>query len=125
MCLKKLRVFLPLLVLFFLLPFSPLYSSCWADVVLSDLEAEMILKEIEESKMELETVKTELEESKKESQEQREELQAVKSTYEEQKKSYEEQLTEARKNNTVAWVVAGTSGVTSVLLVVVLILVAL
>ena len=105
-CSIKLKRFSALSVLFFLLSFSPFCFSCFAEVKLTDEEAEQILTEIEESKKELQNAKEDLTQSKeklenvqKESQEQKTELQDVKGTYEEQKKSYEEQLSEAEKKN--------------------------
>ena len=78
MCGTKSRRFSALLVLFSLFLFLQPQSFCYADVVLTDKEAEEILNEIEES---------------------RTELNEVKNTYEEQKKSYEMQLKETEKKN--------------------------
>lgn len=126
MCGKKLKIFFLLLGLFFLLPCSPFCFSCYADVVLTDEEAEEMLNEIAESKKELESVKAELNESKeklenvqKESQEQKTELQDVKNTYNEQKTSYEMQLKEAKRDKAVAWGVAGAGTATSTILVII------
>ena len=81
------------------LPFSPLYSYSYADVILTDEEAESLNEQIQLSKMELQNVKEELAESKKESAEQKAQLADVKNTSSEQKKSYETQLNEAEKKN--------------------------
>lgn len=88
----KSRVSLLSLVLCFLLSFSPSYSSCYAEVILTDEEAMELMNEIQESKKDLENARNELTEQKKE-------LEVVKNTYNEQKTSYEEQLTEAKKEN--------------------------
>ena len=92
MCGRKLKRFSALSVLFCLLSFSPLSFSCFAEVKLTDEEAETIQNEISESKKELENVKNELIQSQKELIEQKTELEDVKNTYNEQKTSYEMQL---------------------------------
>lgn len=85
MCLRRLRLFSALLVLFFLSFFSPSSFSCYAEVRLSDKEAELILTELTESRKELESVRTELEDARKDCKEQR--------------ISYEKQLEEAESRN--------------------------
>lgn len=105
MCGRKLKLFSVLLVLFSLLCFSPLCSTCYADVRLTDKEAEQILNEIEESRKELETVKNDCKE---------------------QKTSYEMQLSEAeKKNSRLKKVVVATSSSTTILLIVTILLIAL
>ena len=106
MCGTKLKLFSALLVLSFLLCFSPLLSSLYAETVLTESEAQEILNEITESRKELNQVKEELIQSKenqqnvmKESQMLKTELQDVKNIYTEQKKSYEMQLNEEQKKN--------------------------
>ena len=106
MCGIKLKLFSALLVLSFLLCFSPLSSFLYAETVLTEPEVQEILNEIAESKKELNQAKEELIQSKKnqqnvmkESQMLKTELQDVKNTYEEQKKSYEMQLSEEQKKN--------------------------
>lgn len=68
-----------------LLFFSPSSFSCYAEVRLSDKEAELILTELTESRKELENVRTELEDVKKD--------------YKEQRISYEKQLEKAESRN--------------------------
>lgn len=123
MCGKRLKIFSLSLGLFFLSCFLPSFSLCYAEVRLTDKEANQLMSEIQESKKELNQVKTELEESRKESQELKTELNDVKNTYSEQKIYYEEQLTEAKKKNKIlktALVATGTS--TGILLIVTIIL---
>ena len=122
MCGKRLRMSYRLSVLFCLLSFSPLSFSCFAEVKLTDKEAEQMLSEIQESKEELNQVKTELGESKKESQELKTELEDVKNTYNEQKTSYEMQLNEAEKQNKILKTVSVATGSSSVALTIVVIL---
>ena len=83
MCGQKLKRLSALSVLFCLLSFSPLSFSCFAEVKLTDEEAETILNEISESKKELEDVKGELSQSQKDLIEQKTELEDVKNSYNE------------------------------------------
>ena len=122
MCGRKLKQFSALSVLFCLLSFSPLSFSCFAEVKLTDEEAETIQNEISESKKELENVKNELIQSQKELIEQKTELEDVKNTYNEQKTSYEMQLDEAEKKNQTLKIVAVSTGSSSVALLIVTIL---
>ena len=122
MCGRKLKRFSALSVLFCLLSFSPLSFSCFAEVKLTDEEAETILNEISESKKELENVKNELIQSQKDLIEKKTELADVKNTYNEQKTSYETQLDEAEKENQTLKIVAVSTGSTSVALLIVTIL---
>ena len=122
MCGRKLKRFSVLSVLFCLLSFSPLSFSCFAEVKLTDEEAETIQNEISESKKELENVKNELIQSQKELIEQKTELEDVKNTYNEQKTSYEMQLDEAEKKNQTLKIVAVSTGSSSVALLIVTIL---
>ena len=122
MCGRKLKRFSALSVLFCLLSFSPLSFSCFAEVKLTDEEAETIQNEISESKKELENVKNELIQSQKGLIEQKTELENVKNTYNEQKTSYEMQLDEAEKKNQTLKIVAVSTGSSSVALLIVTIL---
>lgn len=122
MCGRKLKRFSALSVLFCLLSFSPLSFSCFAEVRLTDEEAETIQNEISESKKELENVKSELIQSQKELIEQKTELEDVKNTYNEQKTSYETQLDEAEKENQTLKIVAVSTGSTSIALLIVTVL---
>lgn len=122
MCGRKLKRFSALSVLFCLLSFSPLSFSCFAEVRLTDEEAETIQNEISESKKELENVKNELIQSQKELIEQKTELADVKNTYNEQKTSYETQLDEAEKENQTLKIVAVSTGSTSIALLIVTVL---
>ena len=122
MCGKRLRMSYRLSVLFLVLFFSLLSSFCYAEVKLTDKEAEQMLSEIQESKEELNQVKTELEESKKESQELKTELEDVKNTYNEQKASYEMQLNEAEKQNKMLKTVSVATGSSTIALTIAVIL---
>ncbi len=122
MCGRKLKRFSALSVLFCLLSFSPLSFSCFAEVRLTDEEAETIQNEISESKKELENVKNELIQSQKDLIEQKTELEDVKNTYNEQKTSYETQLDEAEKENQTLKIVAVSTGSTSIALLIVTVL---
>lgn len=122
MCGRKLKRFSALSVLFCLLSFSPLSFSCFAEVKLTDEEAETIQNEISESKKELENVKNELIQSQKELIEQKTELEDVKNTYNEQKTSYEMQLDEAEKKNQTLKIVAVSTGSSSIALLIVTVL---
>ena len=101
MCGAKLKRLSALSVLFCLLSFSPLSFSCFAEVKLTEEEAETILNEISESKKELENVKN---------------------TYNEQMTSYEMQLNEAEKQNQKLKTVAVATSSSSVALTIVVIL---
>ena len=101
MCGAKLKRLSALSVLFCLLSFSPLSFSCFAEVKLTDEEAETILNEISESKKELEDVKN---------------------TYNEQKTSYEMQLNEAEKQNKMLKTVSVATGSSTVVLTIAVIL---
>ena len=92
MCGKRLKMFFALSGLFLLSCFSPLSPSCYAEVVLTDSEAEELMTEIQESRKELNELKSELSNVQSE-------LTDVKNISTEQKKSYETQLTEAEKKN--------------------------
>lgn len=92
MCGRKLKESLLLLGLCSLLCFSPLCSYCYADVTLTDKEAQELMTEIQESKKDLTELKSQLNEAETQ-------LSDVKNTYEEQKKSYETQLSEVSKQN--------------------------
>ena len=101
MCGAKLKRLSALSVLFCLLSFSPLSFSCFAEVKLTEEEAETILNEISESKKELEDVKN---------------------TYNEQMTSYEMQLNEAEKQKQTLKTIAVATGSSSVALTIVVIL---
>lgn len=122
MCGKRLKVFLVSLGLVLLSCAPQSHSFCYAEVRLTDEEANEILNEIQLSKQELNQVKTELEKSKKESQELKTELSNVKSTYIEQKNSYEMQLEEAEKENQIMADCLIATSTTCIILLIVLIL---
>lgn len=84
-------------------------SSSYAEVVLTDEEAQEMMAEMEASETELQGVKQELEE--------------LKSTSEEQKKYYEEQLKEEKKKRILPWALTGTASAGCVFLGVLLVLV--
>ena len=125
MCGKKLKVFLLLSVLSLLSLPVPSISYSYADVVLTETEAQELMSEIQESKKELENVRKELSESQKALDEQKAQLSDVKSTYEEQKKYYEMQLKEEKKRSTEAKIFAGSASASTILISVVLLIVLL
>ena len=84
MC-RKSKLLLLLSVLFYLLCFSPLSFSCYAEVILTDEESAEIMNEIQESKKDLKNLHTQLDDAK--------------NTYSEQKESYEKQLIEVKNDN--------------------------
>ena len=118
MCGKRLKRFLLLSGLFSLLCFSPLSYSCYAEVVLTDKEAQEMLSEIEESKKDLTELKSQLETAETQ-------LDDVKNDYEEQKKSYEEQLKEEKKRSTEATILASGATATTLVITIVLFIVLL
>ena len=122
MCGKRLKTVLSFSALLLLLSFSPSSVSLFADVVLTDSEAQTIMNEIQLSKQELQDVKEELRESKTESQELKTELEDVRNTYNEQKKSYETQLNEAEKENRILKTCLTVTTTISVVLAVILLL---
>lgn len=89
---RKLKISLVLSVLCSLSLFSPSCFSCYADVTLTDAEAQELENLIQESQKDLCELQMKSEEQ----------LNAVKKDYEEQKKSYEEQLKEAKKDKAEA-----------------------
>lgn len=119
-----------------------LSSPCFSDVVLTDGEAEEMLREMENARTESRLLKEELTESEAELKAQKEECQSLRSeltplrtesaalsgelnglkaAYDEQKRYYEEQLDEARKARTVPWILAAVEAVLSFLLALALI----
>ena len=106
MCGKRLRKSSLSLVLFFLLFSLPLSFSCYADVTLTDAEANELMSLIQESKKDLTELQTQLED--------------VKNDYNEQKISYETQLKEAKKKENGAKAVAVTTSATTAVLAVIL-----
>ena len=90
MCYRRLKQCLVSLVLFSLLSFSPLCFSCYAEIKLTDEEAQQMLSEIQESKKDLKELQEKLLSAEAQ-------LNDVKNTYNEQKTSYEMQLNEAEK----------------------------
>jgi uncharacterized coiled-coil DUF342 family protein len=83
-------------------------SFCYAEVKLTDEEANQLMNEIQESREELNQVKNELKESKEESQELKTELEDVKNTYNEQKTYYEKQLEEeTKREKTLMLIIVG------------------
>lgn len=106
--LKSKRRFL-LSVLFSLSLLFPFASFSYAEVVLTDEEAQEMMEEMEASETELQGVKQELEE--------------LKNTSEEQKKYYEGQLKEEKKKRILPWTLTGTASAGCVFLGVLLILV--
>lgn len=126
MCLRKLRRLSALSGLFFLLAFSPLCSSCFGEVRLTEEEAELILSELQESRAELESARKDLIQSQKDLLEQKETLESVRSDCDEQRKSYETRLTKAeKKNDRLKTAVTITSTASAVSLVVVFLLILL
>ena len=118
MCQRRLKRFLLSLVLCSLLPFVPSFSYSYADVILTDKEAQELMNEIQESKKDLTELKNQLNEAETQ-------LNDVKSTYEEQKKSYEMQLKEEKKKSTEAKIFAGSASASTLVISIVLLIVLL
>ena len=118
MCGKKLKRFLLSSGLFLLLSLAPSTSYSYADVVLTDMEAQELMNEIQQSRKDL----TELQENLASAEAQ---LNAVKSTYEEQKKSYEELLKEEKKKSTEAKIFAYSASASTLVISIVLLFVLL
>lgn len=104
--------------LFLLLSLAPSISYSYADVVLTDKEAQELMSEIQQSKKDLTELKNQLNEAETQ-------LNDVKSTYEEQKKSYEMQLKEERKKSTEAKIFAGSASASTLVISIVLLIVLL
>ena len=118
MCHQKSKKRLLLLVLFSLLSPVLFTSYSFADVTLTDKEAQELMNEIQESKKDLTELKNQLNEAETQ-------LQDVKSTYEEQKKSYETQLKEEKKKSTEAKIFAGSASASTLVISIVLLIVLL
>ena len=114
----KSKRFLQLLVLSLLYLFVPSVSYSYADVVLTDKEAQELMSEIQQSKKDLTELKNQLNEAETQ-------LNDVKSTYEEQKKSYEMQLKEEKKKSTEAKIFAGSASASTLVISIVLLIVLL
>ena len=117
MCGKRLKRFSVLLGLLLLSLSAPLLSYSYADVTLTDTEAQELMNEIQLSKKDLNDVKNQLETAETQ-------LSDVKNTCEEQKKSYEMQLsevTEENENLKTAVTVTATTSVVLLLMTVLLI----
>ena len=114
----KSKKLLLLLVLSLLCLFVPSISYSYADVILTDKEAQELMSEIQESKKDLETLKSQLETAETQ-------LTDVKNVCEEQKKSYETQLKEEKKKSTEAKIFAGSASASTLILSVVLFIVLL
>lgn len=112
---KKLKRFLVLLLL--LLPWScvPFASFSYADVVLTETEAQELMNEIQESRKDLTELKSQLNEAETQ-------LSDVKKDCEEQKKSYEKQLEEEKQRSTEAKVYALGASATTILISIALII---
>lgn len=108
---KKSKKRLLLSVLFLLLLPVRAISYSYADVVLTDKEAQELMSEIQESKKDLTELQTQLKD--------------VKSDYEEQKKSYEEQLKEEKKKSTEAKIFAYSASASTLLISIALLFVLL
>ena len=93
-------------------------SYSYADVILTDKEAQELMNEIQESKKDLTELKNQLNEAETQ-------LNDVKSTYEEQKKSYEMQLKEEKKKSTEAKIFAGSASASTLVISIVLLIVLL
>ena len=118
MCGKRLKRFLLLSGLFLLYLFVPSISYSYADVVLTDQEAQELMSEIQESKKDLTELQNQLSEAETQ-------LNDVKSTYEEQKKSYEMQLKEEKKRSIEAKIFAGSASASTLVISIVLLIVLL
>lgn len=122
MCQKRLKRFLLSLVLCSLLPFVPSFSYSYADVTLTDSEAQELMNEIQESQKDLTELKEKLQTAETNLESAETQLSDVKSDCEEQKKSYETQLKEVKKQKTEAVLLAsGTTASTIILAIVLLV----
>lgn len=112
MCGTKLRTSSRLLVPFLVLFCLQSFSFCYAEVILTDEETEILMNEIQESRKDLTVLQ--------------EQLQSVKNDYTEQKKSYEMQLNEAenkeKKLKTTATITSTSSAIFLVLMLVFIII---
>lgn len=102
MCGKRLKTFLSLSVLVLLLSCSHFCVPLYAEVKLTDREAQQLMNEIQESRKDLETLEQQLTD--------------VQNDCEEQKKYYEEQLREAKKQKARYETLATVSGISTALL---------
>lgn len=114
----KSKRFLLLSGLFLLSLFVRSFSYSYADVTLTDKEAQELMSEIQESKKDLTELKNQLNEAETQ-------LNDVRNTYEEQKKSYEMQLKEERKKSTEAKIFAGSASASTILISIALLIVLL
>lgn len=102
MCGKRLKTFLSLSVLVLLLSCSRFCVPLYAEVKLTDREAQQLMNEIQESRKDLETLEQQLTD--------------VQNDCEEQKKYYEEQLKEVKKQEARYETLATVSGISTALL---------
>lgn len=119
MCGRKLKTTLSLLVLVFLLLYSPYSMYLCAEARLTDEEASELMNEIQQSKEELQNVRKELKESQSDLTELENQLTDVKSTCEEQKKYYETQLNEAEKESQKLKIATSVTGGSAIALFIV------
>lgn len=101
------------------------FSYSYADVTLTDSEAQEMMSEIQESKKELQTLKEQLTTAETQLETAETQLSDVKNTYEEQKKSYEMQLKEEKKKSTEAKIFAGSASASTLVISIVLLIVLL
>lgn len=107
----KSKRFLLLSVLFLLSLSVRSFSYSYADVILTDQEAQELMSEIQESKKDLKELQTQLND--------------VKNDYNEQKKYYEEQLKEEKKKSTEAKIFAYSASASTLLISIALLFVLL
>lgn len=115
---KKSKKLLLLSVLSLLWLFVPSISYSYADVTLTDREAQELMSEIQESKKDLTKLQSQLSEAETQ-------LKDVKNDYEEQKKSYEERLKEEKKKSTEAKIFAYSASASTLLISIALLFVLL
>lgn len=109
MCGKRLKIFLSLSALVLLLSCSPFCVPLYAEVKLTEQEAQQLMEEIQESQKDLKTLRKQLETAEQQ-------LTDVQNDCEEQKKYYEEQLKEAKKQKARYETLATVSGISTALL---------
>ena len=114
----KSKRFLLLSGLFLLSLFVRSFSYSYADVVLTDKEAQELMSEIQESKKDLTELQNQLNEAETQ-------LNVVKNDYSEQKKSYEKQLKEEKKKSTEVKIFAYSASASTLLISIVLFIVVL
>lgn len=125
MCHQKSKKRLLLLVLFSLLLPVLFTSYSFADVILTDKEAQELMSEIQESQKDLVELKERLQKAETNLESAELQLSDVKNDYEEQKKYYEGRLKEEKKKSTEAKIFAYSASASTLVISIVLLFVLL